>query len=57
MPHYLITGTYLQNVSLQVEADDEDLALSFGMDAMVYGGEGIDTDGEWSEEFTAREID
>lgn len=56
MPKYIVTGYFVQNVNVTVEADNEDDALEIGADKLT-NGEGWESGGDWQDYFDAEELD
>jgi len=57
MPKYQVVGYWVQNVAVEVEAENRDEAEEMGYDMLRYGGDGIDLDGEWQDEVSVYELD
>jgi hypothetical protein len=57
MPKYNVVGYWSQSVNLEVEAENADEAMEIGYDRIRFGGEGIEGDGEWQDEFSVWEKD
>lgn len=56
MAKYIVTGYFVQNISVTVEAEDEDDAMDKGWELLT-DGEGIEGDGDWQDDVDVEELD
>lgn len=56
MPKYKVIGYFTTPWIIEVEADNEEVAEAHGYDALVYGSEGSEGEGEWVE-FEVEELE
>lgn len=56
MPKYQVVGYWVQNVAVELEADNQEEAEELGYE-MLRNGDGIDLDGEWQDEVSSYDLD